>query len=264
LAAKLTPAYQIGCKRILFSRTYYPALARPNAEVITDGIAEIRPGSIVTVDGTERAVDIIICATGFHVFDRFDSIDIRAAGGESMVQRWKIKGAQAHMGITVAGLPNAFFLMGANTGITHNSIVFMIEQQIKFTLRAMDRVHQRAAASIQVREDAQDRFNENIQRRLAKRVWSTAGCTNWFVDDKGVNRVLWPGFAWQYWRATRNFDETEYEFTGADHARTAGCAGKIGTYRQQPTARAHVIPTSTSSPQRAGSHDPRHSGSTNV
>jgi cation diffusion facilitator CzcD-associated flavoprotein CzcO len=254
LVAKLTPTYQIGCKRLLFSSTYYPALARPNAEVIMDGIAEVRPGSIVTVDGTERAVDVIICATGFHVFDRFDSIDIRASGGESIVQRWKTEGAQAHMGITVAGLPNAFFLMGANTGIAHNSIVFMIEQQIKFTLRAMDGVHQRTAASIQVRQEAQDRFNEDIQRRLAKRVWSTAGCTNWFLDDKGVNRVLWPGFTWQYWRATRNFDETEYEFSRANHPGTIGCAANISTDRGQRVPGAHLVPGSTFSPrQRVGS-----------
>ena len=213
LLAKLTPNYQIGCKRLLFSPTYYPALARPNAEVITDGIAEVRPASIVTGDGTERAVDVIIYATGFHVFDRFDSFECRVDGGESFVQRRNTDGARAHMGINVAGVPNAFFLMGPNTGITHNSIVFMIEQQIKFALRAMDGMQRRAAASIQVRQDAQDRFNEDIQRRLTKRVWSTAGCTSWFVDDRGVNRVLWPGFTWQYWRAARNFDETEFEFS---------------------------------------------------
>jgi len=213
LAAKLTPNYQIGCKRLLFSPTYYPALARPNAEVITDGIAEVRPGSIVTVDGTERAVDVIICATGFHIFDKYDSLDIRGAGGESMVQRWNTDGFQGHMGITVAGAPNAFFLMGGNSGVIYTSLVFMIEQQIKLVLRAMDRVQQRAAASVRVRQDAQDKFNEDIQRRSAKKVWVKGSCTNWFVDDDGVNRVLWPGFTWQYWRAARNFDETQYEFT---------------------------------------------------
>jgi cation diffusion facilitator CzcD-associated flavoprotein CzcO len=255
LVAKLTPTYQIGCKRVLFSRTYYPALARANAEVITDGIAEVRPWSIVTVDGIERAVDVIICATGFHVFDRFDSFDIRGVRGEPIVQRWKTDGAQAHMGVTVAGLPNAFFLMGANTGITHNSIVFMIEQQIKVALHAMDGVQQRgAAASIQVRQEAQDRFNEDIQRRLTKRVWSTAGCTNWFVDDKGVNRVLWPGFTWQYWRATRKFDETEYEFAHVDRPRTVARKGNITTGGEQGAPGAHRFPRSTSLPQqRVGS-----------
>ena len=250
LAAKLTPKYQIGCKRLLFSRTYYPALARPNAEVITDGIAEVRPGSIVTVDGTERAVDTIIYATGFNINDALRGVDMRGADGESMAQRWNTAGPQAHMGITVAWAPNAFFLLGANTGITHNSIVFMIEQQIKFALRAMDGMQQRAAASIRVRKDVQDRYNQDIQRRLAKRVWSTAGCTNWFVDDKGVNRVLWPGFTWQYWRATRNFDETQYEFTRAVHPRTIGCAGHIGTDGPQRAPGAHLVPGSTSSPRQ--------------
>jgi hypothetical protein len=117
-------------------------------------------------------------------------------------------------------LPNAFVLTGSNTGVAYTSLVFMIEQQIQFVLRAMDRVQQRAATSIRVREDAQDRFNADIQRRSAGKPWMTGGCTHWFVDDKGINRILWPGFTWQYWRAVRNFDETEFEFTGADHPRT--------------------------------------------
>ena len=216
LVAKLTPNYQIGCKRILYSPTYYPALARPNAEVITDAIAEVRPESIVSVDGTERPVDVIIYGTGFDVTGGIQSLNIRLGGGESLVQRWKTLGIQAHMGVTVAGMPNAFFLMGPNSAIAHNSIVFMIEQQIKLVLRAMDGMQERAAASIQIRRDAQDRYNGHIQRRLAKRVWSTAGCNPYFLDDEGINRALWPGFSWEYWRALRNFDETQYEFTGPD------------------------------------------------
>jgi cation diffusion facilitator CzcD-associated flavoprotein CzcO len=211
LVDKLTPNYQVGCKRLLFSPTYYPALARPNAEVITDGIAEVRPGSILTADGTEREVDVIIYATGFHVFDAHD-LDIRGVGGESLAQRWNTDGIRTHLGITVAGVPNAFFLMAGNSAVIYTSLVFMIEQQVKFALRAMDRVQRRAAASIQVRQYAQDRFNEDIQRRSAQKVWVKGGCTNWYVDAKGVNR-LWPGFTWQYWRAARNFDETAFEFT---------------------------------------------------
>ena len=216
LAAKLTPDYQVGCKRLLFSRTYYQALAQPNAEVITDGIAEVRPSSIVTVDGTERAVDVIIYATGFHVLnDRFDDLRIRGAGGEVMAHRWNAEGLQGHMGVSMAGMPNAFLLMGPNTGVAYSSIVFMIEQQIEYVLRALDRVQHRAAASIHVRRDAQDRFNEDIQRRSAKRVWTNGSCTNWFVDATGANRALWPGFTWQYWRAARDFDEAAFEFTPA-------------------------------------------------
>ncbi len=181
--------------------------------MITDGIAEVRPDSIVTVDGTERAVDVIIYATGFHVLnDRFDDLRIRGAGGEVMAHRWNTEGLQGHMGVSMAGMPNAFLLMGPNTGVAYSSIVFMIEQQIEYVLRALDRVQQRAAASIHVRRDAQDRFNEDIQRRSAKRVWTNGSCTNWFVDATGANRALWPGFTWQYWRAARDFDETEFEF----------------------------------------------------
>ena len=218
LAAKLTPDYQIGCKRILYSPTYYPALARPNTEVITDGIAEVRPGSIVTADGAEREVDVIIFGTGFNVTGGIDSLDIRLGDGESLQQRWKRSGMHAHLGVTVAGMPNAFFIMGPNSAIAHNSIVFMIEQQIKLVLRAMDGIQQRAAVSIQIRRDAQDRYNQQIHRRLAKRVWSTAGCNPYFLDDAGINRALWPGFSWEYWRAVRNFDEAQYEFAGADQS----------------------------------------------
>jgi cation diffusion facilitator CzcD-associated flavoprotein CzcO len=223
LAAKVTPDYRIGCKRILFSPTYYRALARRNAEVITDGIAEVRSGGIVTADGTERAADVIIYATGFHVLNRFDGVEVRGVGDDSLVAKWVTEGFQSHMGITHAGLPNAFMLMGSNTGVIYTSLVFMIEQQIKLVLRAMDCVRQRAATAIQVRREAQDRFNQDIQRRSANKTWMTGGCANWFVDDEGVNRVLWPGYTWQYWQAVRNFDETEYEFTPApiNHERPA-------------------------------------------
>jgi cation diffusion facilitator CzcD-associated flavoprotein CzcO len=248
LAAKVTPNYQIGCKRLLFSRTYYPALARPNAEVITERITEVRPGSIVTADGTERTVDVIIYATGFNLGDALRILDFRGAGGESMAERWNIAGPQAHVGVTAAWAPNAFFLMGANTGITHNSIVFMIEQQIKFALAAMDSTQRCAATSVRVRQDVQDGYNEKIQRRLAKRVWSTAGCTNWFVDEKGVNRVLWPGFTWQYRRAT-NFDESEYEFTRADHPQTIRSAGRVVAEDRQAGQDVQLV-ASTSSPRQ--------------
>ena len=100
----------------------------------------------------------------------------------------------------------------------------MIEHQVEYVLRALDRVQERAATSIHVRRDVQDTFNEDMQRRSAKRVWMKGGCTNWFSDAGGANRALWPGFTWQYWRAARKFDESEFEFTDADHLRTVGSA----------------------------------------
>ncbi|MFY2787251.1 flavin-containing monooxygenase [Rhodococcus sp. MALMAid1271] len=215
LRAKLTPSYRIGCKRILGSNTYYRALNSPRTEVITDGIAEVRAGSIVDNNGVEREVDVIVYATGFRVTDGFDSLNLAGIGGRKLVSHWKEHGIATHLGITAAGFPNAFFLLGPNTGLGHNSVVFMIEQQIKYVLRALDLIEHRAADAIDVREPVQHRFNAEIQRKLRGGVWSTGGCTSWYLDSTGVNRTVWPGFTWQYWLRTRTLDPTEYELLQA-------------------------------------------------
>lgn len=212
LRRALTPDYRIGCKRILGSNSYYAALTRPNAEVITDGIDEVRPGSIVTADGTEREVDVIVHATGFHVTDGFDGIDVAGIGGRKLVSHWESEGIETHLGITASGYPNAFFLLGPNTGLGHNSVVFMIEQQIKYTLRAIEFVERGAADALTVRRKTQSEFTAEIQQKLKNGVWSTGGCTSWYLDSRGVNRTVWPGFTWQYWLRTRRFEPAEYEF----------------------------------------------------
>ena len=132
LRAKLTPRYRPGCKRILISDNFYQAVADPITELITDGIARVTRGGIVTADGTERAVDAIVLATGFHVTDSFNYLDLKGAHGEDLVDRWRREGIAAHRGITVADVPNLFFLLGPNTGLGHNSVVFMIESQIRY------------------------------------------------------------------------------------------------------------------------------------
>ncbi|OHU21546.1 4-hydroxyacetophenone monooxygenase [Mycobacteroides franklinii] len=207
LVAKLTPNYRIGCKRLLFSPSYYPALARSNTELVTNSIAEVRPQSIVTDDGIERNVDVIIYATGFQIGNRFEGLEIFGIGDESLTQRWEIYGDQAHLGVTVTGMPNMFLMLGPNSVLTHNSVVFMIEQQIKYVLYAIDQLRQSTAAAIEVSRDTQNQFNEHIQRQLATKIWSNGGCTSWFLDSKGTNRILWPGFSWQYWQAIRQFDD---------------------------------------------------------
>ncbi|OHU21547.1 hypothetical protein BKG76_13070 [Mycobacteroides franklinii] len=213
LVAKLTPNYRIGCNHLLISPFYYPALARSNTELVTNSIAEVRPQSIVTDDGIERNVDVIIYATGFHTTttDRFDIHDIRGTRGESLIQRWNAQGLQGYKGIAVNGMPNAFFLLGPNSGVL-NTVVLIIEQQITHVLRAIDLTRQYAATSIQVRQHSQERFNAGIQRRSDKRIWAKGGCNNWFLDSKGVNRALWPGSAWSYHWMMRQFDELEFEF----------------------------------------------------
>ncbi|WP_051637339.1 flavin-containing monooxygenase [Rhodococcus sp. UNC363MFTsu5.1] len=214
LQRKLTPDYRIGCKRILGSSDYYPALAKPNVEIITEGIERVTGSGIVARDGRVREADAIIFATGFHVTDGFDSVNLAGVGGRELVPYWNEHGIQTHLGITVAGYPNAFFLLGPNTALGHNSVVFMIEQQIRYVLAAMALVDRSGAEAIAVRPEVQDRFNVDIQAKLSKGVWTNGGCVSWYLDAKGVNRTIWPGFTWQYWLRTRRLDPSDFELVG--------------------------------------------------
>ncbi|SDZ40364.1 Predicted flavoprotein CzcO associated with the cation diffusion facilitator CzcD [Amycolatopsis xylanica] len=224
LRRKVTPDYTLGCKRVLGSNKYYRALTSDHVDVITDGIHEVREHSIVTSDGVEREVDAIIYATGFHVTDSFDYLDIKGRDDVDLATRWRDEGIQTHLGITVNGFPNAFFLLGPNTGLGHNSVVFMIEAQIRYALDAMRMVRRSRAEAFEVRPSVQASFNEEIQRKLASGVWSTGGCTSWYLDSKGVNRTIWPGFTWQYWLRTRKVDTGDFELTGSRARKLTGVA----------------------------------------
>ncbi len=213
LRRKLTPDYRAGCKRILNSDTYYRGIADPRTTVITDRIERMTPTGLVTADGTEHPVDVVVWATGFHVTDSYTYVDIKGADGEDLVDRWNREGMAAHRGITVAGMPNLFFLLGPNTALGHNSVVFMIESQIRYVAQAIAAVDRAGAAAIAPTRRAQDEFNAELQRHLAGTVFSTGGCQSWYMDAHGVNRALWSGMTWQYWLATRKFKASEYEFT---------------------------------------------------
>jgi len=214
LRRKLTPNYRAGCKRILNSDTYYGGIANPRTQVITEPIARMTPDGIVTTDGTEHPVDVVVFATGFHVTDSYTYVDIKGSGGEDLVDRWNREGIQAHRGIAVAGMPNLFFLLGPNTALGHNSVVFMIESQIRYAAKAIAAVDKSGARALSPSRHAQDEFNAELQGDLATTVWNTGGCRSWYMDDHGVNRTLWSGMTWQYWLATRRFRRSEYEFSG--------------------------------------------------
>jgi cation diffusion facilitator CzcD-associated flavoprotein CzcO len=213
LRRKLIPDYRAGCKRILNSDTYYRGIANPKTSVITERIERITPAGIVTADGVEHPVDVLVWATGFHVTDSYTYVDIKGADGEDLVDRWTSEGMAAHRGITVAGMPNLFFLLGPNTALGHNSVVFMIESQIRYAAQAIAAVDKAGAAALAPSRRAQDEFNADLQRDLAGTVFSTGGCQSWYMDSHGVNRTLWSGMTWQYWLATRRFQAAEYEFT---------------------------------------------------
>ncbi|WP_037354180.1 flavin-containing monooxygenase [Amycolatopsis orientalis] len=214
LRRKVTPDYTMGCKRVLLSNDYYPALDRPNVEVVTDGVAEVRAHSIVDTARVEHEVDAIIYGTGFKVTDALEYLDITGVGGRDLAKTWATEGIQTHKGITVSGFPNLFFLLGPNTALGHNSVVFMIESQSRYVVDAIRLADSRGAAALDVRPSVQEEFQEQIQDKLVKGVWTQGGCKSWYLDSKGVNRTIWPGFTWRYWLETRRVEPSDYELSG--------------------------------------------------
>ncbi|QFG24359.1 NAD(P)/FAD-dependent oxidoreductase [Actinomadura sp. WMMB 499] len=209
LRAKVTPDYTIGCKRVLLSNDYYPALGRPNVDVETSGVAEVREHSIVTADGREYEVDCIIYGTGFKVTDALAELRVTGRGGVKLQELWA-DGIEAHRGTTVPGLPNFFMLLGPNTGLGHNSVVFMIEVQIQHVLSCLRLVQESGADAIEPRPEAARRFNDRMHRRLRRSVWSEGGCQSWYLDAQGVNRTLWPGATFEFWAGARKARLEEY------------------------------------------------------
>ncbi|MGC4059828.1 MAG: NAD(P)/FAD-dependent oxidoreductase [Aquabacterium sp.] len=208
LRKKLTPDYTPGCKRLLISNEYYPALARTNVEVITDGIKEVTPRGVVTKDGTEHQVDAIIFGTGFKVQDPIPPKTVYGKGKRDLAEVWK-DGAEAYMGISIAGFPNFFMLMGPNTGLGHNSMVFMIEAQANYIVGAIKAMKERRIKALDVKPQAQAKFVDKVQAELKQTVWNS-GCKSWYIDDKGRNTTLWPGFTFAYRLKTRRFKLNKY------------------------------------------------------
>jgi cation diffusion facilitator CzcD-associated flavoprotein CzcO len=214
LREKLTPRYAMGCKRILPTDEWYPALAQPNVELVTEGITEVRPHSVVTADGSEREVDTIIYGTGFHVTDVPIASRIAGRDGRTLAQVWR-GSMQAYKGTTVAGYPNLFFLVGPNTGLGHTSIVFMIESQINYVLDALDTMRSRGASTVEVRPEAQLAYNAELDRMTEGTVWVTGGCQSYYIDRNGHNSALWPTFTWPFRQRTREFDVAAYALGAA-------------------------------------------------
>ena len=213
VARALTPDYTFGCKRVLISNDWYPMFNRPNVELVTSGIREIRQHGIVTDDGVERPVDCIILGTGFVVDPRIylRHFPITGLPGHALAGDWK-DGAEAYLGINVTGFPNLHQLVGPNTALGHNSIIFMIEAQVRHVLACLGELERRKADYLDVKPAAQRRFNERVQRALRDTVWSS-GCASWYQQADGRNFTIWPWATWRYWLRTRRVDADSYEFT---------------------------------------------------
>jgi cation diffusion facilitator CzcD-associated flavoprotein CzcO len=212
LRARLTPDYALGCKRILPSNRWYPAITKPNVDVVTSGIDHVRPDGIVDRDGELHQVDTIIFATGFHVTDIRIADRITGAAGTTLAEEWN-GSPEAYRGTAVAGFPNLFFLVGPNTGLGHNSIVFMIEAQVQYVVDALAHMDAARATRVEVRSEAQRAYNERIQAKLADTVWNTGGCSSWYIDRNGRNATIWPDFTFRFRSQTRRFDPQAYELT---------------------------------------------------
>lgn len=215
LREKVTPDYRIGCKRMLISNDYYPALDRDNVDVITDPIAEVRAGSIVTKDGTEREIDTLIVATGFHVTDSPTFETITGKDGRTLSEVFDEIGQQGYKGASIANFPNMFFLLGPNVGLGHTSMVYMIESQINYIADALNTIAKQGLRTVEVRRAAQDEYNRELQAKLGKSVWNTGGCASWYLDKHGNNTTLWPDFTFEFRRITKEFDVEAYETTTA-------------------------------------------------
>jgi cation diffusion facilitator CzcD-associated flavoprotein CzcO len=216
LRARLTPDYAIGCKRMLPSNRWYPTLTKPNVDLVTDGIDHIRPDGIVTSTGELRQVDTIIFATGFHVTDIRIADRVTGRSGRTLSEEWN-GSPRAYRGTTVPGFPNLFFLVGPNTGLGHNSIIFMIEAQLAYVMDALEHMHARNASRLDVRPEAERAYNAHIQAKLARSVWNTGGCSSWYLDRNGRNATIWPDFTFRFWGQMRRFDPQAYELTGPRH-----------------------------------------------
>jgi cation diffusion facilitator CzcD-associated flavoprotein CzcO len=227
LRDRLTPHYDMGCKRILISNDYYPALSQPNVDVVTDPIVEVTEHSVVTADGTEHPVDTVIFGTGFDVTNPETARTTIGRGGVSLADAWST-GLAAHRGTTVAGFPNLFIMVGPNTGLGHTSIVFVIESQIAYVLGALDAMSRDGIAALDPRREAQDQWNRRLAERSRRTVWTAGGCDSYYLDDRGHNVAVWPGSSWGLRRSLRRFDIESYRtVVGADD-RPAGRAMLVG------------------------------------
>ena len=208
LRAKLTPDYRLGCKRVLTSNDYYPALQRPNVELVTDRIDRITPHGVRTVDGNEREVDVLILGTGFQVTQYLSKVHIVGKGGIALDHEWR-SSLRNYLGISISGFPNLFLLMGPNTGLGHNSMIFMIEAQARYAASAVATLRDRKLTSLDVRRDAENAFREQLAHKMKHTVWTT-GCASWYQTPDG-EVFLWPSASVEYWWRTRKLDLAAYE-----------------------------------------------------
>lgn len=211
-ADKLIPNYIMGCKRILVSNKYYPSFNRKNVLLVTDDILELTEDSIITKDGKKRAIDCLIYGTGFVTDPRIylKSFSCTGLNHIELTDAWK-DGAESYYGISTKGFPNLFQLLGPNTVLGHNSVIFMIESQVNYILQLIEMAQKTQSQAIVVKADTQDQFNHHLQSQFTDTIWQS-GCVSWYQQADGKNFSLWPSYTWKYWLKTRKANPADYRF----------------------------------------------------
>ncbi len=209
LRKAVTPTFPLGCKRTLLSNDWYPALARDNVDLVTCGIEQVKAHSVVMKDGREIDVDAIILGTGFKAMAVPEGLDLKGVGGRSMREAWTAH-PEAYLGITVAGFPNYFMMMGPNTGLGSNSMIIMIEAQVQYVIDALRQMDREQVAAIAPKDSVQLEFNEKIQAKMENTVWG-AGCKSWYQTADGHNAAIWPDTTVKYRKRTKRLDMNDYD-----------------------------------------------------
>ena len=209
LRRKLTPEYVLGCKRILLSNDFYATVQRPNVSLVTTGIDRVAAGGIHTADGAFHPADVLIFATGFQTGGAGTPFPVFGLGGIELNTAWA-HGPQAYLGTTVTGYPNLFLMTGPNTGLGHNSMIYMIESQTRYVMSALLTMRRERLQAVDVLAEAQRDYNADLQARMRRTVWATGGCRSWYLSSDGSNATLWPDFTFRFRRKTRRFDIERY------------------------------------------------------
>ena len=208
LRRQLTPHYEMGCKRVLPSNEFYPALSKPNVHLVTEAITSLDRNGVVTADGTHHDVDVVILGTGFHVTDNPMARLVHGREGHTLSEIYD-GDLSAYLGTSIPYFPNMVMMTGPNTGLGHSSMVFMIESQLNYVLEGRRQLEVQGADVYEVREEVANSYNADLQRALPDTVWGS-GCSSWYLDKKGRNITLWPDFTFIFRNKSRKFDPTEH------------------------------------------------------
>jgi cyclohexanone monooxygenase len=210
LRRRLTPDHPLGCKRLVFATDYLQTLTQPHVEVVSSPARSLRSRSLVTADGTELDVDVVLCATGYSAADYLGQINVVGEGGTSLREKWR-DGAYAYLGMSVPDFPNFFMLYGPNTNVGSNSVIFMLEAQARYIVRALKHMRRKRKAYVAVRPKTMADFIVKIDGWMENTVWLTR-CSNYFRAPNGRVVTQWPRSARAFWGMTRRFKSADYTF----------------------------------------------------